>query len=152
MNRVPLITANAWVIVDELVAVGLERSDYRGGRGIWVDVWSYQGWRQWGIGIGITQGGFQLGWGRGNARAGTDQEGGSAANKLRSFFGAGKIAGQLYFPLAPRLLLAAGEEGKGSDMIIAELSNRLIIGIRQDHLGALIIHLCNGAEFVVADN
>ena len=63
-----------------------------------------------------------------------------------------RLTCELYFPFAPRLLLAAGKEGKGGDVVIAKLCHWLIIGICQDHLGALVVYLSNWGELIVADN
>jgi len=65
-----------------------------------------------------------------NARTGTDKQGSGTTNELRTLLGARKLTGELYFPLAPRLLLATWKERKGGDVVIAEFCYRLIIGIR----------------------
>ena len=87
MHRVPLIAANTWIIINQLVAVSLQCGDHGGGRGIRVHVRRYQGRGKRGVGIRITQGRFQLGWGRRYACTGTDEKRGSTANELRSFLG-----------------------------------------------------------------
>ena len=65
-------------------------------------------------------------------------------------FASWQVPGELYFPLAPCALRTTRQEGERGDMVIAELSNWLLVCVNEEQLGAVVIHLCDRLKRLVA--